>query len=314
MASFSSQTKLEACRVAVRSDCCRRAELYAMMRFCGVIGINRQGVSLTLSTSIEPVAQRILSLVRRVFDAECDIRRVEREQLNRLERIEIALVGETARQALLACGMLQETDDGGSFFEDGIGYRPMNDCCMDAYLRGVFFACGTMLPPSKGYHLEFVLESAQLASDLCDLLYSMDINAHMTVRKEKNIVYVKESECVLQYLARIGAHNAYLQMEDERMIREIKNDVNRSVNCSTANINKTTNAALKQIRAIEFLEREGVLREQSLSIRQMAEMRLEYPEASLDELAQMMNITKSGVNHRLRKLVHLAALLQGSEE
>jgi DNA-binding protein WhiA len=103
-------------------------------------------------------------------------------------------------------------------------------------------------------------------------------------------------------------------MEDERMLREIKNDVNRSVNCSTANIKKTANAALKQIFAIELLEKEGVLRDQSLSIRQMAEMRLEYPEASLDELAQMMNITKSGVNHRLRKLMHLAALLQGSEE
>lgn len=310
MPSFSSQTKTELARVAVRTDCCRRAELLALFRFSGVIGLSRTGLNATLSTSLEPIAQRMLSLIRRVYDASCDIRRVEREQLNRLERIEITLTGADAQRALLDCQMLKVEQDGHAF-EEGIGFLPTRECCLDAYLRGVFLACGTMLPPSKGYHLEFVIDTARLASDLCSVLFDRGWNAHMTQRKDKSVVYIKEAECIAQFLAHIGAHGAYLQMEDERMLREIKNDVNRGVNCNTANIKKTTEAALKQIRAIELLEREGILHRQPLSIRQTAEMRLEYPEASLDELSQMSNVSRSGINHRLRKLTLLAnALLQ----
>ncbi len=313
MPSFSSQTKMEAARVPVKNDCCRRAELFALFRFCGVIGISRAGLTLTLDTSLEPVAQRILSLIRKVYNFPCDIRRVEREQLNRQERTQIVLSGDDARCALLDCRMLREGEDGAISFDAGVGFEPQEDCCRDAYFRGVFLACGTMQPPNKGYHLEFVVEGAQLANDLCRMFFDTGWNAHLAQRREKFVVYIKEAECIAQFLAHIGAVSAYLQMEDERMLREIKNDVNRSVNCSTANIKKTTEAALRQIRSIELLEKEGVLRNQPLSIRQTAEMRLEYPEASLDELARMSNVSRSGINHRLRKLVALADSLSSPQ-
>ena len=258
MASFSSQTKIEAARVAVKSACCRRAELLALTRFCGVIGISRAGLNVTLGTSLEPVAQRILSLIQKVYGFDCDIRRVEREQLNRHARMQISITGQDAKRLLLDCGMLHADSQDALSFEEGW-------------------------------------------------------NAHMTQRRERSVVYVKEFECIAQFLAHIGAHAAYLHMEDARMLREIKNEVNRSVNCSTANIKKTTDAAAKQIRAILLLEREGVLRGQPLGVRQTAEMRLEYPEASLDELAQMSNVSRSGINHRLRRLVQLAQALGGED-
>ena len=313
MASFSSQTKIEAARVAVKSACCRRAELLALTRFCGVIGISRAGLNVTLGTSLEPVAQRILSLIQKVYGFDCDIRRVEREQLNRHARMQISITGQDAKRLLLDCGMLHADSQDALSFEEGIGYVPQRVCCRDAYLRGVFLACGTIFPPQKRYHLEFLMDTSQMASELCDVFFSAGWNAHMTQRRERSVVYVKEFECIAQFLAHIGAHAAYLHMEDARMLREIKNDVNRSVNCSTANIKKTTDAAAKQIRAILLLEREGVLRGQPLGVRQTAEMRLEYPEASLDELAQMSNVSRSGINHRLRRLVQLAQALGGED-
>ena len=174
MPSFSSQTKMEAARVPVKNDCCRRAELFALFRFCGVIGISRAGLTLTLDTSLEPVAQRILSLIRKVYNFPCDIRRVEREQLNRQERTQIVLSGDDARRALLDCRMLREGEDGAISFDAGVGFEPQEDCCHDAYFRGVFLACGTMQPPNKGYHLEFVVEGAQLANDLCRMFLTRD--------------------------------------------------------------------------------------------------------------------------------------------
>ena len=313
MASFSAQTKVEAAHVAVKNDCCRRAELFALTRFCGVIGISRKGLNVTLGTSLEPVAQRILSLIQRVYGFGCSIRRIEREQLNRRARMEISIAAEDARRLLLDCGMLHIDAQGLMSFCEGIGYIPQRDCCRDAYLRGAFLACGTIFPPQKQYHLEFLMDDSQIASALCDIFFCAGWNAHMTQRREKSVVYVKEFACIAQFLAHIGAHAAYLHMEDARMVREIKNEVNRSVNCSTANIKKTTDAAAKQIHAILLLEREGILRGQPLGIRQTAEMRLEYPEASLDELAQMSNVSRSGINHRLRRLVQLAETLGGKD-
>jgi hypothetical protein len=184
-------------------------------------------------------------------------------------------------------------------------------CCKRAYLRGAFISVGSMSNPQKGYHLEFVCANLEQANQLVDTLLIFDIKAKIVQRKKYQVVYIKESEEIVELLNVIGAHISLMNLENLRILKDMRNSINRRVNCEAANITKTVNAATKQIDDIEYIKEHYGFENLTENLKEMAILRLELPEATLSELGQNLNIGKSGVNHRLRKLSELADSLRG---
>lgn len=190
-------------------------------------------------------------------------------------------------------------------------------CCKRAFLRGVFLSIGSMSNPEKGYHLEFVCETEKQADQIQEVLATFEIQAKIVQRKKYQVVYIKESEEIVELLNVIGAHVALMNLENLRILKDMRNSINRRVNCEAANITKTVNAATKQIEDIEFIKDHFGFENLSEQLREMAEVRLDYPDATLKELGELLEpkVGKSGVNHRLRKLGELAERLkEGRQE
>ena len=181
-------------------------------------------------------------------------------------------------------------------------------CCRQAYIKGAFLAAGSLNDPMSGYHLEFSCDSRAKAEQLAAFCDTGAGPAKVSVRKSNFVVYCKEGEQIVDMLGIMGAHKALLEMENARIVREMRGDINRRVNCEASNIHKTVSAAQRQIDAIEKIEMLQGLKSLPEHLRQMAQIRLEYPQAPLEELGTYLDppVGKSGVNHRLRKIVDLA--------
>lgn len=179
-----------------------------------------------------------------------------------------------------------------------------------AFIRGIFLGSGSVNNPENKYHLEMILNTKQNAKIVKELLEKMQINMKEMQRKSGYSLYLKEGEEISKFLALIGANSAVLKFEEIRVLRDMKNNINRKVNCETANLSKTINAAVKQIEAIKILQKEGKFESLSESLKEIALLRLENPDASLTELGQMLKnpIGKSGVNHRLKQLEQLGKI------
>lgn len=187
--------------------------------------------------------------------------------------------------------------------------KEQEEMAIKALTRGIFLGSGSVNNPEKKYHLEVILSSKKNAEIINNLLLKMQINLKELQRKNGYSLYIKEGEEISKFLAFIGANNSVLKFEEIRVIRDIKNNVNRKVNCETANLNKTINAAVKQIEAIKTLKETGEFENLSENLKEIANLRLENADASLIELGQMLKnpIGKSGVNHRLNQLIELAS-------
>lgn len=185
-------------------------------------------------------------------------------------------------------------------------------CCKRAFLRGAFLSIGSMSNPEKGYHLEFVCDELEQAKQLQELMALFDVEGKIVARKKYQVLYVKESEGIVELLNVMGAHVALMNLENLRILKDMRNSINRRVNCETANINKTVNAATKQIEDIQYIKEHYGFENLTEQLREMAQVRLEYPDASLKELGEYLEpkVGKSGVNHRLRKLGELADKLR----
>ena len=181
-----------------------------------------------------------------------------------------------------------------------------------AYIRGAFLGGGSVTNPEKNYHLEFVTHSEEYAQDLCELINSCGLNSKVIQRKNSFIVYIKEGEQIVDILNIMGAHSCLLELENIRIMKEMRNNVNRLVNCETANLSKTVNAAVRQVESIKFIQSKIGLKRLPQNLREIAELRLEYPDESLKELGEMLDppVGKSGVNHRLRKIEKIAEELR----
>jgi DNA-binding protein WhiA len=191
-----------------------------------------------------------------------------------------------------------------------------HDCCKRAFIRGAFLSSGSISDPQKGYHFEIVYPDENKAQQLQEVIRSFHIDAKIVQRKKSHVVYVKEGAQIVDMLAIMGAGVALMDLENIRILKEMRNTVNRKVNCETANINKTVNAAVKQVEDIELIERTIGFENLNEGLAQVAELRLQYPEATLKELGMMLRpqVGKSGVNHRLRKLSMIADELRGNKE
>ncbi|SHF38289.1 MULTISPECIES: DNA-binding protein WhiA [Caloramator] len=315
--SFSSVAKSELCRIQDEKSCCQLAELSAIMKMSGTIQINgKNGLGLRVTTENPAIARRIFSLLKNIFGVHTDIM-VKKNSTFKKNNIYMLLITPEmgAKDILLKTGILKQHSDGTLGIYHKIHPEIIKkSCCRRAYVRGAFLGGGSISNPEKTYHLEFVTNSLEYAEDLMKLINSYNLTSKVIQRKSNFVVYLKEGEQIIDLLNIIGAHNALLELENVRIYKEMRNNVNRLVNCETANLNKTVDAAVRQIESINFIKEKVGLKKLPPNLREIAELRLNFPDVSLKELGQMLNppIGKSGVNHRLRKIEKIAEELKDS--
>lgn len=299
--SFSTQTKEELARMPADKASCELAELAALVRMDGELQQSvRPPYVLNVMTENATVARKVYRLAKAVLQRPVDI--VVRRKLQlRKNNVYIVRIHLQGFMDLHQLGLLdQQGRRITGVAKELIKHRQEQK----AYLRGAFLAGGSINNPEGTYHLEMMSDDLSHAKALCRLLNKFDLGAKVSDRKNRYVVYLKESEHIVEFLALIGAHHALLEFENIRVVKEMRNQVNRLVNCETANLNKTVDAALRQVENIRFLKDNNELGILSQPLREIAELRLEYPDASLKELGEMLSPTvgKSGVNHRMRKI------------
>lgn len=297
--SFSSATKDEICTNAETRDCCIIAELTAITLICGNLSISSSGVRIKYNTESMTVAKRIYSTVTHVLKLTAGI---EIKDNFLKKKHSYSIVVEDARLLLSVLGFE------GNLLTDALPPHEVleNECCRTATLRGAFLGGGTVSNPKKNYHAEFVMSSEAFAGVILDILTKNGIRAKIIHRRQNFVVYLNEGDGIAMLLTMIGAYSSILNFENVRVLKEMRNNVNRAVNCETANINKTVNAAMTQVFSINKIDRLIGLENLSAPLREAAELRLENPDATLGELCELSGTTKSGMNHRLRKLNAIA--------
>jgi len=313
--SFSSVAKNELCRVADEKECCQIAEIAAILRMSGTIHLmGKQGLSFRISTENPAIARRVFVLLKSCFNIHTEILVRKNSSLKKNNAYILVVTPDMkAKEILIKTGLLKEHEQGMLTLSNKIGSEIIKKpCCKKAYLRGAFLGGGSISNPEKTYHMEFVTNSMEFAEDLIKLINSYDLNAKYIQRKNTYVVYLKEGEQIVDLLNIIGAHSALLELENVRIYKEMRNNVNRLVNCETANLNKTVDAAVRQIECIKLIQEKMGLRKLPRNLREVAELRITYPDLTLKELGEMLNppIGKSGVNHRLRKIEKIAEELQ----
>jgi DNA-binding protein WhiA len=303
--SFASQTKKELTMIQSEEDCCETAELSALIRMNGSVQLTNQRIVLDISTENAAIARRIYSLLKKKFRVHTELL-VRKKMRLKKNNVYIVRVPQQVQEILARLQIVSE----GFIFTPGIEDEILQDsCCKRAYLRGAFLAGGSVNnPEGSSYHLEISSMYEEHCQALCELANEFDLNARCIERKKGFVFYIKEGEKIIEFLSLIGAHQALLRFEDVRIMKDMRNSVNRLVNCETANLNKTIGAAVRQIDNIRLLQKEIGLENLPEKLREVAEIRMKHPDMNLKEVGDLLkgNVSKSGVNHRLRKIDELA--------
>lgn len=294
--SFSGTVKEELAAHVSPARHCQLAELAALLLYNG--GVCDGGQHLCLDTENETVARKCFTLLKKTFNIETVMRGRER----------LIPDDETERKVTEALYLAGEGWEGIKLTKTVSSLLIKNSCCARAWLRGAFLSVGSMSDPRKSYHLEFVCDEKAQAEQLREVLLEFQIEARIIGRKKYQVVYLKEGEGIVELLNVMGAHVSLMELENMRILKEMRNSINRRVNCETANISKTVTAAGRQIEDILLIRDRYGFENLPDNLRQMAEVRLEYPDAALKELGGYLEpvVGKSGVNHRLRRLSEIA--------
>lgn len=303
--SFSSEVKEELEKQIGKSRHCQLAELAALFGYCGKLVSEGTNTYFELSTEHAGLAKKCYTLVKKAFgfspelvtEGGCVLRITEQEELHKiLEALKFLTPNGILRPLR---GMVN-------------GLLLQKSCCTRAFVRGCYLAAGSMSDPNKAYHFEVVCSTIEQAMQLRDIMRSYETDAKIVERKNHYVVYLKEGAQIVDMLNVMEAHVALMNLENVRILKEMRNSVNRKVNCETANINKTVTAAVRQIEDITYIKDQMGLHKLPANLREIAEVRLEYPEAPLKELGELLDppVGKSGVNHRLRKLGEIAEKLR----
>jgi len=294
--SFSGQIKEELEKINSSARHCHIAELAALYKFCHKETKEKSGV-IVLTSENELAIQKCFTLIKKTFNIYKEFSWQDVKHVNKsVFSFEI--------DDLSICDAIDNLSMGATLTQ--------NACCKRAYIRGAFLAIGSISDPQKSYHLEFVCQNVDDCVYIQNLLAAFDVDAKIIQRKKYQVLYVKDGAQIVDTLNIMGAHLALMEFENTRIIKEVRNSVNRKFNCEMANIGKTVSAAQKQIDDIKMLKQSEKYRTLPQSLKEIAEARLENPEASLKELGELFDppIGKSGINHRLRKLSEIAAVIK----
>ena len=311
--SFSGMVKEELSRQTSTARHCRIAETAALLSACG--RITKDG-SLRFQTENNAVVRKYFTLLQKTFNIDTEIAIRESSLLKKGNVYHIEITDPLQVQNVLQGTKLSvnEADRGTLFPENGL--ITQQNCCKRAFIRGAFLASGSISDPEKGYHLEIVCSTMERAEQIQSIMKEFELDARIVTRKKNQVVYLKEGSQIVDFLGVVEAGIALMNLENIRIRKEISNNINRKVNCETANIGKTVSAAVKQIEDIRYIETHVGFSQLTEELEETAVCRLRYPEATLKELGEMMNppVGKSGVNHRLRKLGRIADELRGNKE
>lgn len=302
--SFSAEIKEELINIEDMPDCCAHAMAYGMLLFGRSFDFN----DISLLTENPLVAEKYSQLVQRVCEVKVP------ENVSEAGKVTCEIGSEEERVKVLSCfsstgkERVRRIDRGNLLNECGDTSENIN-CCNAAFLRGAFLSCGTASDPNKSYHIEFVVPYRTLSLDLLKILTDYGLKAKHMVRRYINVIYIKDSESIEDLLTIMGATMASLSIMNIKIYKDLRNLTNRRNNFENANLSKTASAAYDQISAIESIKNGGGYATLPAELRAIADLRIENEEASLREIGEMCDppISRSAVNHRLKKLMALAA-------
>ena len=309
--SFSSEIKDEVAKIKVEDYKIILSELAGITPMCGILNFKNNKISMEYITENAPVARRIFTFLRRSFGFDVEVKNVRSTQLKKNVFIIYISQDESCRLLLDELKYIK----GASVFM--IDYAPTDLIKTSnekkAYIRGAFMGSGSITDPKKGYHLEFVSENESNAYFLRDTINEFGLKSKVIMRKEKYIIYIKDSEQISDFLSLIGAYNSVLNYENVRVIKEMRNNVNRIVNCETANLNKTVKSSYDQVEDIKLIEKEIGIENLDEDLKVIAKIRLENRSMSLNDIANSLEpkLSKSTVNYRFKKLRRIANKLRG---
>lgn len=281
--SFSSDVKNELCRIKP-PNCCAYAQLYGMLLFCKHFAND----DIFFTADKKEISNRVSAIIKHIYGFNPKLI---------LKSGRYALSSDIINVATMYTDIIEK-----EYITDVFSC----DECLSAFTRGAFLASGTVTDPEKDFHAEIKTNREEVAISLQSVLISGGLNARLSKRKEQYVVYFKGSERVSDFLTFIGAYKNSLEVIESSIVRELRNKVNRAKNCETGNIGKTVNAAVKQKNAISVLQKCGKYSSLSDELKFAAELRINNPDMSLTELSALSGISKSGLNHRLNRLIEIA--------
>lgn len=316
--SFSKEVKDELSRQLSTARHCQIAEIAAIISLCGRVSINEKDeYHIKIHTENLTVARKYYTLMKKTFQVNPEIVIKQSNYLKKNKVYAIIIKDPKISMNILKAAKL--IDSYGEVKEnlsvvDNVVVQ--NTCCKRAFIRGAFLAAGSISDPEKTYHFEIVAATESKAMQLQEIIGSFDIDAKIILRKKYYVVYVKDGSQIVDLLNIMEAHVSLMNLENVRILKEMRNSINRQVNCETANINKTVAAAAKQVEDILYIKETVGFSELSVGLEDIASLRIQYPESSLKELGEMLSppIGKSGVNHRLRKISIFADNLREQKE
>ena len=316
--SFSSSVKDELSRQMPGARHCQIAETAAILSLCGRAKISASDhFWIEIHTENVAVARKYFTLLKKTFNIVTDVSIRRNAYLNKNRTYTVTIrEHEDALRVLHAVKLLDEHGEVGENLNVVQNVVIQQSCCRRAFIRGAFLASGSLSDPEKFYHFEIVCATEEKAKQLQGIIATFDLEAKIVKRKRYYIVYIKEGSQIVDILNVMEAPVALMELENIRILKDMRNSVNRQVNCETANINKTVSAAVKQIEDIEYIRDTIGLENLPENLEEIARERVERPEATLKELGEALDppVGKSGVNHRLRKLCDIAEQLRDRSE
>jgi len=308
------EVKNELSRIIPDEEHVKIAELAALVRMSGslkLMGFNK--LSFKVVTENPAIARKVFSLLKSCFGIHVDIEVRKNKNLKKNNTYSLLVTYEQgANDILEKVGIIEKQGENVFIRSDIPDLIVKDEESKRAYIRGAFLGGGSVSDPEKTYHVELVTLDEELSVYLMNLLNTYDFNAKIVPRKNTYVIYLKESNHISDLFNIMGAHNALFQLEDIKIKKQMRNDVNRIVNCETANLTKTVNAAMRQVESIKYIIKTMGLEYLPDNLREIAELRIEYDDLSLKELGEMLEspLGKSGVNHRLKKIEEIADKLR----
>lgn len=307
--SFSGKVREELAANISPARHCRIAELGAFIGMCGTVVINSfDRYSIRMHSENFLVARKVFTLIEKTFNIKADIsirRNIRRDSVS------YAVAVRSHKDALRILQAVKVISEHRTDVDEMHPFSPLiiqQTCCRRAFLRGAYQAAGSMSDPRKAYHFEIVCSSPEAAEQIRSVMCGFNLDAKTVRRKKSYVVYLKEGSQIVDILNVMEAHVSLMELENVRILKEMRNSVNRKVNCETANINKTVSAAVKQVEDITYLRDTVGFEHLPDNLVEAAAARLENPEATLKELGEALDppVGKSGINHRLRRLSEMA--------
>lgn len=300
--TFSNKVNEELTHININNNCCGKAELYGILKLSAKIIVVDGNFIINFTTRKAALSRRMLQFVKQYYNkvhTELLISRDKKLQKNNLYKVQFV----PSDESTIIVKDFKLFSDNNDFLDSLISKR----CCRRAFLRGIFLSAGNITNPNSSYHLEIAVPNKKIGENLIKVIHSFSIKARITESKNFYIVYINNSEGVVDFLNVIGAHDSLMKLENIQIVKETRNNVNRVVNCETANLNKVIIASVRQVKCIKYIDQRIGISQLNQTLQEAARIRLEHPEASLNELVDYFDgIGTSGINHRFKKLQKIA--------